>query len=128
MNSTSQPNDRGPVDDGREEQEATGVRRGLPSRRSLVAGGAGLAAGAAVMAPSPAAAGTSPAGHHEGFETRIEVAPGVRVNVADLDGGTEGHGRARPRLAPQLDHAGEHHPVPGRQGLPGRRARPARVR
>ena len=90
MNSTSQPNDRGPVDDGLEEQEATGVRRGLPSRRSLVAGGAGLAAGAAVMAPSPAAAGTSPAGHHEGFETRIQVAPGVRVNVADLDGGRRG--------------------------------------
>jgi non-heme chloroperoxidase len=42
------------------------------------------------MVPSPAAAEVSSAGHDHAFETRITVAPGVQVNVADLDGGRKG--------------------------------------
>lgn len=81
-----------PTGGGRDEHESGATRRGLASRRSLIAGGAGaaLAAGAAAVAPSPAAADVSSGGHHRGFETRIEVAPGVHVNVADLDGGRKG--------------------------------------
>lgn len=63
------------------------------SRRSLLAGGAGaaLAAGAAVAVPGTAeAADGASAGHHHAFETRIRVAAGVHVNVADVDGGRRG--------------------------------------
>jgi non-heme chloroperoxidase len=64
------------------------------SRRTLLAGGAGaaLAAGAAAVVPGTAAAATdeSSGGHHHAFETRIRVAPGVHVAVADLDGGRKG--------------------------------------
>lgn len=76
----------------REEPRAADTRRGLASRRSLLGGaGAALAAGAAAaLVPSPAEADVSAAGHHRGFETRIRVAPGVEVNVADLDGGRRG--------------------------------------
>jgi non-heme chloroperoxidase len=73
-------------------QQARGFRRGLASRRSLLVagGGAALAAGASAVVPAQAAAEDSGAGHHHGYETRIKVAPGVYVNVADLDGGSKG--------------------------------------
>jgi non-heme chloroperoxidase len=65
---------------------------GATSRRALLAAGTGaaLAAAAAVTTTTPAAAEVSSAGHHSGFETRIKVAPGVYVNVADLNGGRKG--------------------------------------
>ena len=69
-------------------------RPSSPSRRSLLAGGAGaaLAASASAVLPSTAeAAGDSSAGRHHAFETRIKVAPGVHVHVADLDGGRKGN-------------------------------------
>ena len=71
--------------------EQPAQRPGSPSRRALLAGstGAALAAAASGVAASPAAADTSPT-DHSAAETRIEVAPGVRVNVADLDGGRRG--------------------------------------
>jgi non-heme chloroperoxidase len=77
---------------GHEAPGAGGLHRGLASRRSLLAGGAGaaLAAGAAAVAPTPAAAEVYGAGHHHGYQTRIKVAPGVHVNVADFDGGRKG--------------------------------------
>ncbi|HEX8488736.1 MAG TPA: alpha/beta hydrolase [Propionibacteriaceae bacterium] len=65
---------------------------GATSRRALLAAGTGaaLVAAAAVTTATPAAADVSSAGHHHGFETRIRVAPGVYVNVADLNGGRKG--------------------------------------
>jgi non-heme chloroperoxidase len=92
MDTHDQDNPPDPVGAGHQAQEDGGVRRRLASRRSLLAGGAGaaLAAGAAAVVPSPAAGEVSSARHHHGFETRIEVAPGVQVNVADLDGGGRG--------------------------------------
>lgn len=70
-----------------------GDRRGSTSRRLLLAGGTGAAvtAAAAVAIPSPAAAETATtAGRSRHRGGRIEVAPGVRVNVADFDGGGKG--------------------------------------
>lgn len=90
MDSDNQENGEFPADAGSEAHEAKGIRRGLPSRRSVLAGGGALAAGAAVMVPGTAAADVASLGHHDGFETRIRVAPGVQVNVADLDGGRKG--------------------------------------
>ena len=90
MDSDNQENGKFPAGAGWEAHEVMGIRRGLPSRRSFLAGGGALAAGAAVMVSGPAAAEVSSAGHHDGFETRIRVAPGVEVNVADLDGGGRG--------------------------------------
>nr|WP_221380286.1 alpha/beta hydrolase [Actinoplanes polyasparticus] len=62
-------------------------RRGASRRAVLSAGtGAALTAAAVVGAgPSPAGAAPRPSGG-----TRIPVAPGVEVNIADLDGGRRG--------------------------------------
>ena len=63
------------------------------SRRSLLLGGTGAALGvaAAAVVPTPAAAEDAVAGHrHRHLETRIQVAPGVHVHVADIDGGRRG--------------------------------------
>ena len=67
--------------------------RRLPSRRAVLTGGTGAALGAAAAAtlPGPAAAAQgSSSGRHHHLETRIPVAPGVHVNVADVDGGRKG--------------------------------------
>jgi non-heme chloroperoxidase len=63
------------------------------SRRSLLVGGTGAALGVAATAIAPtsaSAAEVSSAGGHHRFTTRVEVAPGVHVHVADLDGGRKG--------------------------------------
>ena len=65
----------------------------LWNRPWLIAAGAALGAAAAAVVPTSAsAAEVSPAGHRhrDRFETRIQVAPGVHVSVADLDGGRRG--------------------------------------
>lgn len=62
------------------------------SRRSLLVGGTGAALGVAAAAVTPtsaSAAEVSSASHHR-FTTRVQVAPGVHVHVADLDGGRKG--------------------------------------
>lgn len=90
---TDHPEDgMAPAVDRSEDAVAGRLRRSITSRRSLLAGGAGaaLAAGAAAIAPAPATAEVSSPEHHHGFETRIKVAPGVEVNVADVDGGNKG--------------------------------------
>lgn len=93
MDADIQGNGTDPAVAAREGHQAEGIRRGLASRRSLLAGGAGaaVAAGTVAMIPSPAEADVSSTGHRGGFETRIKVAPGVNVNVADLDGGRKGN-------------------------------------
>lgn len=61
------------------------------SRRAMMALGAGATVvGASALVPGTAAAETTSTGNHHGFETRIKVAPGVYVNVADLNGGNKG--------------------------------------
>ena len=61
------------------------------SRRAMMALGAGATVvGASALVPGTAAAETTSTGNHHGFETRIKVAPGVHVNVADLNGGNKG--------------------------------------
>jgi hypothetical protein len=81
METDDQENGTDPTVTGHDAPGAQGSRRGLASRRSLLAGGAGaaLAAGAAAVAPTPAAAEVSAAGHHHGYRTRIEVAPVPRA-------------------------------------------------
>lgn len=71
---------------------ATGWRPRLASRRMLLAGGAGaaLAAASTALVTTPAAAAEVYSGGHHQTGTRIEVAPGVHVNIADLDGGRRG--------------------------------------
>jgi non-heme chloroperoxidase len=79
-------NEQHPLD---EEQD----RPRSASRRMLLTGSAGaaLAVGAAAVVPGTAAAAEeSAASQHHGFTTRVKVAPGVHVNVADLDGGRKG--------------------------------------
>lgn len=66
-------------------------RPGSTSRRALLAGGSGAAlATATAVGATPAVADVSSTGRRNLDGTRIEVAPGVRVNVADLDGGPRG--------------------------------------
>jgi len=65
-------------------------RRGT-SRRAVLAGGAGAALTAAAVlgaGTSPASAAPPTGGSRAG--TRIPVAPGVEVNITDLDGGRRG--------------------------------------
>jgi len=70
----------------------TGPRPRSASRRTLLAGGAGaaLAAASTALVATPAAAAEVPSAGHHHTGTRIEVAPGVHVNIADIDGGRRG--------------------------------------
>lgn len=77
--------------------EQTAAHGRPTSRRSLLVGGGGAALGAAAAAVVPGTASAaddeardSGAHRHRHFESRVEVAPGVRVHVADLDGGVRG--------------------------------------
>ncbi|MET0695393.1 MAG: alpha/beta hydrolase [Propionibacteriaceae bacterium] len=90
-------NDDFPTIEGRSEprQDVDEVQRsglGATSRRALLAAGTGaaLAAAAAATTATPAAAELSASGQHSHFSTRIPVAPGVGVNVSDLNGGRRG--------------------------------------
>jgi non-heme chloroperoxidase len=75
---------------------AGGRARTTTSRRSLLMGGTGAALGVAAAAVTPTSASAAPAaqvsqaGRRHRFTTRVEVAPGVHVHVADLDGGRKG--------------------------------------
>jgi non-heme chloroperoxidase len=82
-----------PSDQNSAAQQERRRATGATSRRALLAAGTGAAlagAAAAVTTATPAAADVSSAGNQHGFQTRIKVAPGVYVNVADLKGGKKG--------------------------------------
>lgn len=99
MNDEVQPespdDDRGPGGPAERGRAVTGTA----SRRSLLLGGTGAAVGVAAAAVVPGTASaaetsetseTSERGRRPRFRTRVEVAPGVHVHVADLDGGRKG--------------------------------------
>ncbi|WP_249998341.1 alpha/beta fold hydrolase [Actinoplanes sp. M2I2] len=72
-----------------DENDTTG-RRGT-SRRTVLAAGTGAALGAAAVAGAGAApAAAAPRSGSGSGGTRIPVAPGVEVNIADLNGGRRG--------------------------------------
>jgi non-heme chloroperoxidase len=91
-NDNSSSHDTHPSPDTGQPARPAPQGRGATSRRNLLAAGTGaaLVAAAAVTGTTPAAAAETSTGSHHGFATRIKVAPGVHVNVADLDGGRKG--------------------------------------
>ena len=91
----------GPADPRTPEDDAApgggaerGRARATTSRRTLLVGGTGAALGVATAAVVPSAAEAAEPSASERnrrrFTTRVQVAPGVHVAVADLDGGRKG--------------------------------------